>query len=121
MKNLIKIAVMIGKGQKTFEKRPIPVPNDEEVLVALESVGICGSDLHYYETGSIGTTCAKYQSCKEVNLVLEKEITTKAVFRYICPMAVEAVTSRRIKHEKAVPHIFDFDDIQNAKDSSNKK
>ena len=25
-----------------------------EVLVKLEYVGICGSDLHYYETGAIG-------------------------------------------------------------------
>ena len=26
----------------------------DEVLVKLEYVGICGSDLHYYETGAIG-------------------------------------------------------------------
>ena len=27
---------------------------DDEVLVKLEYVGICGSDLHYYEHGRIG-------------------------------------------------------------------
>ena len=37
-----------------FEEREIPKVKDDEVLVKLEYVGICGSDLHYYETGAIG-------------------------------------------------------------------
>jgi L-iditol 2-dehydrogenase len=37
-----------------YTERPIPTPKDNEVLVKLEYVGICGSDLHYYETGAIG-------------------------------------------------------------------
>ena len=32
----------------------IPKPAADEVLVKLEYVGICGSDMHYYETGAIG-------------------------------------------------------------------
>lgn len=33
---------------------PYPVPSKGEVLVRVEHVGICGSDLHYYEQGAIG-------------------------------------------------------------------
>lgn len=50
----MKVAVMNGIGQMGFEKRDIPKPKADEVLVRLEYVGICGSDLHYYETGAIG-------------------------------------------------------------------
>ena len=32
---------------------------DDEVLVKLEYVGICGSDMHYYETGAIGDYVVK--------------------------------------------------------------
>jgi L-iditol 2-dehydrogenase len=42
-----------------FESREIPHPKDNEVLVHLEYVGICGSDLHYYETGRIGDNVVK--------------------------------------------------------------
>ena len=37
-----------------YIERPIPTPNANEVLVKLEYVGICGSDMHYYKTGAIG-------------------------------------------------------------------
>ena len=54
MGKMMKTAVMLGIGKMGFEEREIPVPKDNEVLVKLEYVGICGSDLHYYETGAIG-------------------------------------------------------------------
>lgn len=54
MKKTMKVAVMNGIGQMGFVERPIPQPADNEVLVKLEYVGICGSDMHYYETGRIG-------------------------------------------------------------------
>ena len=54
MKGTMKTAVMLGVGKMGFEERAIPEPKDNEVLVKLEYVGICGSDLHYYETGAIG-------------------------------------------------------------------
>lgn len=54
MEGTMKVAVMTGIGKMGFEERPIPVPGDDEVLVKLEYVGICGSDLHYYESGAIG-------------------------------------------------------------------
>ena len=54
MGNTMKVAVMEGIGKIGFVEREIPTPKDNEVLVKLEYVGICGSDLHYYETGAIG-------------------------------------------------------------------
>ncbi|MGO5442696.1 NAD(P)-dependent alcohol dehydrogenase [Faecalimonas sp. LCP19S3_D12] len=54
MKGKMKVAVMNGIGKMGFEEREIPQPKESEVLVKLEYVGICGSDLHYYETGAIG-------------------------------------------------------------------
>jgi len=50
----MKVAVMNGIGKMGFVERDIPKTGDGEVLVKLEYVGICGSDLHYYETGRIG-------------------------------------------------------------------
>ncbi len=50
----MKVAVMTGIGKIGYERRPVPEPQDDEVLVKLEYVGICGSDLHYYESGAIG-------------------------------------------------------------------
>ena len=55
----MKTAVMLGIGKIGFEERDIPKVKDNEVLVKLEYVGICGSDLHYYETGAIGDYVVK--------------------------------------------------------------
>ena len=54
MDGTMKVAVMEGIGKMGYTERPIPTPKDNEVLVKLEYVGICGSDMHYYETGAIG-------------------------------------------------------------------
>lgn len=59
MKDKMKTAVMLGIGKMGFEERSIPQIKDNEVLVKLEYVGICGSDLHYYETGAIGDYVVK--------------------------------------------------------------
>ena len=54
MEGKMKTAVMTGIGQMAFEERPIPQPKDDEALVRIEYVGVCGSDLHYYESAAIG-------------------------------------------------------------------
>ncbi len=51
MEGMMKVAIMTDIQKMDFEERPIPQPKDDEVLVKLDYVGICGSDLHYYETG----------------------------------------------------------------------
>jgi len=54
MEKTMKVAVMTGVGKMELTTAPVPTPADDEVLVKLEYVGICGSDLHYYEEGRIG-------------------------------------------------------------------
>jgi L-iditol 2-dehydrogenase len=50
----MRTAVLTEPGQFAFEDRPRPSPGPDEVLVAVHDVGICGSDVHYYEHGRIG-------------------------------------------------------------------
>jgi L-iditol 2-dehydrogenase len=47
-------AVLHGIGDLRVEEHPMPVPGPNEVVVEIRSVGICGSDVHYYEHGRIG-------------------------------------------------------------------
>lgn len=54
MNGTMKVAVMEGIGKMGYVEHPIPEVKPDEVLVKLEYVGICGSDMHYYETGAIG-------------------------------------------------------------------
>lgn len=54
MKGEMIAAVMTDIKKIEMQKRPIPVPKDNEVLVKIKHVGLCGSDLHFYEHGRIG-------------------------------------------------------------------
>lgn len=54
MQGKMKVAVMTDIGKMGFVERDIPRPGAGEVLVKLDYVGVCGSDLHYYEHGGIG-------------------------------------------------------------------
>lgn len=47
-------AVLYGVEDLRLEQRPIPTPKDDEVLLEMDSVGICGSDVHYLVHGRIG-------------------------------------------------------------------
>ncbi len=59
MDGKMKVAVMDDIKTLSFVQQDIPKPADNEVLVKVEYVGICGSDLHYYETGAIGNYIVK--------------------------------------------------------------
>jgi L-iditol 2-dehydrogenase len=48
-------AVLHEPGDIRIEERPMPEPGPREVLVEVTSVGVCGSDVHYYEHGRIGS------------------------------------------------------------------
>jgi L-iditol 2-dehydrogenase len=42
-------------------EKPVPeIINPDDVLVRMKSVGICGSDIHYYKDGRIGSQIVKY-------------------------------------------------------------
>ncbi|GCE50249.1 L-iditol 2-dehydrogenase [Thermosporothrix hazakensis] len=48
-------AVLYAPHDIRLEERPKPVPGPHEVLVEIKAVGVCGSDVHYYEHGRIGS------------------------------------------------------------------
>ncbi len=52
MKN--KAVFMHGTNDMVWKEIPVPEVKDNEVLVRVEAVGICGSDVHYYQHGRIG-------------------------------------------------------------------
>jgi L-iditol 2-dehydrogenase len=51
----MRVSVLRRAGDLAVEERPDPVPGPREVLVRIASVGVCGSDVHYYEHGRIGS------------------------------------------------------------------
>jgi len=50
----MRASVLTGVGSIAVEERPVPVPESDQVLIRVGSVGVCGSDVHYYEHGRIG-------------------------------------------------------------------
>ena len=57
----MKAVVLTGLSQ--MELRDVPNPSiqkETDVLLKIEKVGICGSDVHYYETGKIGEQIVEY-------------------------------------------------------------
>ncbi len=49
-----EVAVMVAPGKIELEERPVPVPGPGQVLVEVNAVGVCGSDIHYFTEGRIG-------------------------------------------------------------------
>jgi len=57
----MKAVVLTDLNQ--MELRDVPEPKiekDTDVLLKIEMVGVCGSDVHYYETGRIGSQIVEY-------------------------------------------------------------
>jgi threonine dehydrogenase-like Zn-dependent dehydrogenase len=44
----MKALVYTAPNEVTFREEPAPVPQPDEVLLGIEAVGICGSDMHAY-------------------------------------------------------------------------
>lgn len=54
---------MLLTGIKQIELRDIPMPeikSPSDVLLKITAVGVCGSDIHYYKSGKIGSQVVKY-------------------------------------------------------------
>lgn len=50
-------------GIRQMELKQVPDPkiiNDTDVLIRMENLGICGSDVHYYTAGRIGSQVVEY-------------------------------------------------------------
>jgi L-iditol 2-dehydrogenase len=54
MSKMIRAAVMMGPGRMEMGEVPMPEPKDNEVLVKIKHVGICGADLEFFKDGFIG-------------------------------------------------------------------
>lgn len=54
MDGKMKAAVMTGIRKMEIEERRIPKIRPDEVLVKIEYVGVCGSDMHFFEAGRVG-------------------------------------------------------------------
>lgn len=52
-------SVMKEVGVEDLEERPTPQPAPDEVLVKVASVGVCGSDVHYFKHGRIADFIVK--------------------------------------------------------------
>jgi L-iditol 2-dehydrogenase len=57
----MKAVVLTGIRQMELTDVPEPtIKKDDDVLLKIEKAGVCGSDVHYYETGRIGSQVVKY-------------------------------------------------------------
>lgn len=57
----MKAAVLTALRQMEIRDVPDPtIEKDNDVLLKIEMVGVCGSDVHYYETGRIGRQIVEY-------------------------------------------------------------
>ena len=54
-KGKMKAVVLRDKGKLVVEDWDIPPVGDGEVLVAMRRVGVCGSDVHFWKDGRIGS------------------------------------------------------------------
>ena len=88
-------AVLHAKRDIRLEVRPLPTLGDRDVLVEVRSVGVCGSDVHYYEHGRIGSFVV------EEPLVLGHEVAGVVVDRG--PRAVKHPVGQRVAIEPGVP------------------
>jgi len=57
----MKAVLLTGVRQMELVELPVPnIEKDDDVLLRVELVGICGSDMHYYERGTIGSEAVEY-------------------------------------------------------------
>ncbi|ULE35703.1 NAD(P)-dependent alcohol dehydrogenase [Mycobacterium sp. IDR2000157661] len=50
----MRAAVLVEPGLIEMQDRPVPRPQSGDVLIRVSSVGVCGSDTHYYRHGRVG-------------------------------------------------------------------
>lgn len=51
----MQVARIHGAGDMRLHEEPMPVPANDEVLVKVTAVGVCGSDVHWLREGGIGS------------------------------------------------------------------
>jgi L-iditol 2-dehydrogenase len=78
-----------------IEDRPVPQPGPGEVVVRIRSVGVCGSDTHYYDHGRIGSFVV------EAPLVLGHEAAGEVA--EVGPGVTRLAVGQRVSIEPGVP------------------
>jgi len=57
----MKAMVLTGIRQMEMVERPLPqIISDTDVLIKMKVMGVCGSDIHYYTSGKIGSQVVEY-------------------------------------------------------------
>jgi L-iditol 2-dehydrogenase len=57
----MRAMVLTGIRQMEMQNLPMPeIKNRTDVLIKMKVVGVCGSDVHYYTTGKIGSQIVQY-------------------------------------------------------------
>lgn len=56
----MKAAVLTAPRTIEIQERPVPKPGPGEARIRVAAVGVCGSDVHYYEEGRIGQQIVQY-------------------------------------------------------------
>lgn len=78
----MKAILLTGIRQMEMANVPKPtIKKDDEVLLKVEAVGVCGSDVHYYETGRIGSQIVEYPFVVGHECVATVEAVGRAVTR----------------------------------------
>ncbi len=86
---------MVRPGEIEIEERPLPEPGPGQVLVEVSSVGVCGSDVHYFTEGRIGDFVVN------APLVLGHEAA--GVVRGLGPGVKRLSVGQRVAMEPGVP------------------
>ena len=93
----MRVSVLRGIGDVALIERPTPEPGPGEVLVRVASVGVCGSDVHYYDHGRIG------QYVVEQPLVLGHEAS--GVVTALGAGVTSPAVGQRVSIEPGVPDL----------------
>ncbi|MFW6303190.1 MAG: zinc-dependent alcohol dehydrogenase [Candidatus Sumerlaeota bacterium] len=57
----MKTIVLTGIREMEMIEKPMPeIQDDKDVLIRMGSIGVCGSDVHYYVSGKIGSQVVQY-------------------------------------------------------------
>jgi L-iditol 2-dehydrogenase len=91
----MRTSVLHGVHSIALEERAVPEPGPHEVLIQVSSVGVCGSDVHYYEHGRIGGYVV------EKPLVLGHEAS--GIVAALGPGASRHSVGQRVSLEPGVP------------------
>jgi L-iditol 2-dehydrogenase len=93
----VRVSVLRGAGDVVVEERPVPEPGPGQVVVRVASVGVCGSDVHYYEHGRIGRFVV------EDPLVLGHEASGEVAA--LGPGVTSPAVGQRVSVEPGVPDL----------------